>query len=130
MSALIPLTPASQEDKSREQLSDVIDSSSQLGRLLHDRGYRPLEEHQSRSEALIWASKNGETYIVQTLLNEGRVDVNTKVGKSKYSALHFAASAGQYEIVALLANARADLDVRKTSGHTALFLRSFMDIQT
>ncbi|KAK6949552.1 hypothetical protein Daesc_009635 [Daldinia eschscholtzii] len=121
MSALIHQTSLSQEDKSREQLSDVIDSSSQLGRLLRYRGYRPLGEHQSRSEALIWASEKGDYYIVQTLLNEG-TDVNSKFGRNESTALHFAASAGQCEIVALLADAKADLDVDDNLGNNALYL--------
>ena len=62
-----------------------------------------------RGPELIQAVKDGDVAVVQTLLENGRVDPNSTDHKSKSTALHFAALRGHTEVVLLLCKAGADV---------------------
>ena len=62
-----------------------------------------------RGPELIQAVKDGDVAVVQTLLENGRVDPNSTDHKSKSTALHFAALRGHTDVIILLCKAGADV---------------------
>ena len=72
--------------------------------------------------ALIWASENGHTKIVEMLLDKG-ADVNAISGSS-ISALHFASNQGHIDIVKMLLDKGAKVDAKTNSRNTALIWAS------
>jgi hypothetical protein len=62
-------------------------------------------------DALRWASDYGHTAVIEQLLGHG-IEVDARLGREGYTALHAAAYAGHPETVALLLARGAPLDVK------------------
>ena len=71
-------------------------------------------------EELVQATKKGDTETVKRLLEAG-VDVNTEDSKHHSSVLMWAAHEGHTDIMDLLIQNGASVDIRKPSGETALW---------
>lgn len=66
------------------------------------------------------AAKDGYVHIAQELLKRGiQVDNATKKGNT---ALHIASLAGQLDIIKLLIEYKADVNVQSSSGFTPLYM--------
>lgn len=72
---------------------------------------------------LYWAAQEGQTTIVQLLLDHG-ADVNGSDLLSGWTALHMAAMYGHDSVVELLLNGGANIDATANEGETALDLAS------
>ena len=59
--------------------------------------------------------------MVQTLLS-ARADINAKQDSVSWTALHYAAKRGRYEVVQALLSAGADINAKDYSGETLLDL--------
>jgi hypothetical protein len=62
-------------------------------------------------DALRWASDYGHTAVIERLLGHG-IDVDARLARERYTALHAAAYAGHPDTVALLLARGAPLDVK------------------
>lgn len=62
-------------------------------------------------DALRWASDYGHTAVIERLLGHG-IEVDARLGRERYTALHAAAYAGHPDTVALLLARGAPLDVK------------------
>ena len=86
--------------------------------------YKVLQAHFSRppgtlSSPLYIACENGQIDLVKAAISGGD-DVDKQNTTLRYSALHIAAAKNRWEIIRLLAVAKADLDTKDRHGKTPL----------
>ncbi|KAK8867293.1 hypothetical protein PGQ11_005871 [Apiospora arundinis] len=109
------------ESSSKAVSAAELETSSDLGKRLLSKGYRPPDEKINLGMALVWAAARNHEEEVKLLIQQG-VELNfvERVGKTRYTALHCAASHGFCGIISILASAGANLEEKNQFGATAL----------
>ena len=87
-----------------------------------DKGVTIMSTVDSKQKAFNSAADKGRIEDVKKYINDDTVDVNWKTDEDGWAALHYACCDGHYEIVELLLNNGADIEVKTGDGDTPLFL--------
>ena len=90
-----------------------------LGRLGLRGGMDALEIENNTSKSIHQASQVGELVIIQSLVQDGEVDVNAK-DEDERTALHYAVKGGHLETLKYLVEKGAEVNARDTKRKTAL----------
>lgn len=99
--------------RNKERLAAEIQSSSD-----------PDQPDKDGRTLLMWAVIEGDEDLVRLLVKSGS-SINNQEKKLGYSALHFAAQEQLSEIIAILADAGANIEAKDKFGNTALFRATF-----
>jgi len=117
-----PQTPNSKDQKEPAAVEPVTPeralADSQATKLLLQNGFN-IDQGGSKTDALLWAAKNGHVAAVHLLLDKG-ANVNIRDHKAGgMTPLHLAALRGHEAVVRLLLEKGADPTARNAKGTTA-----------
>ncbi|OBS20375.1 hypothetical protein FPOA_06748 [Fusarium poae] len=96
-----------------------IPAGSALGQTLRRGGYSVDGDFMDKDEALAWAIMKKETELVKAIVKDG-VNIDLRTGPYQTAALHVAVYAGSCEIISILKDAGASLEVKDGNGLTSL----------
>lgn len=88
---------------------------------------KKFENNHYDNNDLINAVLNSDIDLVRELIEDDNIDINFK-DSSNSSALYYATSINEFEMVILFVNSGADINMKNSQGDTALIMSILYDI--